>query len=131
MKIRPYQTTDYTMIERWCREAGITTLTRDTLPWSTFVAEYDEIPMASLSLILSNAKEYAYLEYAIGNPAANREIRRESFRSLVSYIERAAKQMGYKHLVCHAPNEKLSSYYTSFGYQPNLKGVTTMVKELA
>lgn len=130
MDIRPYVPQDFATINEWCKAANVVTLTEDTLPWSTFIHDYKGQAAVSLSLILSNAKEYAYLEYAIGNPEIKKDIRRELFSNLVKYIERVAKQMGYKKLVCLAPHPKLEAYYSTLGYQPNLKGLTAMIKEL-
>jgi len=128
--IRPYTKSDYPILKGWCEANGISTLTEATIPYSTFIAEYEGQPVMSLSLILPNSKEIAYLEYFIASPAFKSEKRSLISKDLVKYAEDVAKSMGYVKLTCLAPNAALASHYESFGYRPNLSGLTLLVKEL-
>jgi hypothetical protein len=129
--IRGFKKSDYPFIESWAISKGITTLTRDQIPsWSTFIWEEDTVPKISISLLLPNALEVAYLEYFIADPEFRHPKRREMSKYLIEYTEDKARAFGYKKLVCLAPNAKLRDYYETFGYSPNLEGLTLMVKEI-
>lgn len=85
--------------------------------------------MVCLSLITTNVDK-AYLEYAIGNPEAKGPARKEAFKHLVQYVEDVARGLGYRYLLCLAPNDFLGAYYMSHGYQVNMPDLTLMLKEL-
>ena len=128
--IRAYKSTDYALIKGWCETKGISTLTPYTLPPTTYLFEHEGEPVVSVSLIAPNSKEIAYLEYFIASPAFKSNKRREMSQSLIKYVEGVARDMGYNKLTCLAPNVALSEYYESFGYSPNLSGLTLLVKEI-
>jgi len=127
--IRRYTASDFEMLQSWAKGYGVETFTREMLPHTTYIASYEDRPMISLSLIATNA-DRAYLEYALGDPALMGPLRRQLFRDLVQYVETEARRLGFQKVICLAPNSKLGSYYSSFGYVPNLLGLSLMVKEL-
>lgn len=128
--IRQYNLDDYVHLKSWAEAQGITTLTPSLIPSSTFVGVSQDKPVVSLSLLLTNNNEYAFLEYALGDPKAKGPIRQLLFKGLVQYIEQVAKGLGLKKLLCLAPHPDLERYYSEFGYQPNLRALTLMAKEL-
>ncbi len=116
-------------IAAWARTAGVEVFTKDMLPLTTYIATYEGAPAVMLSLITTNT-DRAYLEYALGNPDMKGPIRRQLFKDLVQYVQDVAQGLGYSKLICLAPNTKLSEYYASLGYSPNLSNLSLMVKEL-
>lgn len=130
--IRKYQPTDLALLESWAKSYGIPSLNEAAIPATTYIAELDGHPVVSLSMMLTNNKEYAYLEYAVGNPEFGpSKARQAAFKDLVQWMEHLAKGAGYKRLVCLAPDPKLEAYYESLGYKTERRGLSFLMKDLA
>lgn len=128
---RSYTPLDFASIQEWFQYHGMNGFTPDFVPRTTYIATYGSRPIASLSLITTNVTEYAHLENLVADPHISAELRRKAVAGLVNYIESQAKSMGYKKLMCLAPNDKLEKRYSELGYSIGLKGLTSMVKEIA
>lgn len=130
--IRKYHPTDLSLLESWAKAYGIASLNEAAIPSTTYIAEVGGEPVVSLSMMLTNNREFAYLEYAIGNPSfASSEVRKSVFKDLVQWMEHLAKSAGYKRLVCLAPDPKLEAYYDSLGYKVERRGLSFLMKDLA
>lgn len=129
MNIRRYTYKDFETVQSWATGYDVGVFQPSMFPPSTYIVESEGKAMAMLSLITTNS-DRAYLEYALGNPEAEGHARRFCFTKLVQYMEDLAKGLGYDKVVCLAPNEALSDYYSTFGYSPNRPGLTLMVKEI-
>lgn len=129
--IRLVTESDIPTIKSWWEAAKMPGFTANYLPKdSAYLAMYDSIPAASLSLYKTNIKEYAYLECYIANPDFSKEKRRKASEYLLQYIEGQAEALGYNKLVCLTHIDALKSRYIELGYRPSLNNVTTFVKEL-
>ena len=129
--IRHCSLTDFYTIKTWWERNGQHGFTEKFLPTTSYVAEWRGEPVASISVLRTNISEYAYLENLVSNPDYPKHDRKPVIEALVAYAEKQAKELGYKKLLCLAPNDKLSKRYEEMGYTPSLFNVTVQVKELA
>lgn len=129
--IREYTQADFETIKSWWEGVKMYGFSESFIPEeSTYIALWRGEPIASISLVKTNVKEYAWLENLIGNPEMDGGEREYAVSSLVKYVESKAKSLGYEKLLCIAPNGKLSNRYLEMGYVPSLSSVTIQVKEL-
>lgn len=128
--IRAYEPSDLAMLQAWCSAHGAEVPTEQTFPGTTYIYVQDDLPIMSLSLIVTNALDHAYAKYPIANPAVSKERRSGVLKKLFAYIGALAFQMGFKHLVLFAPDEKRLKLYESCGFSPTIPNLTMMAKEL-
>lgn len=120
---------DFGMICAWGLEIGNAMTEKEIYPPTTYIAEYNGIPILSCSLLLMNAPGCAKVENLVGNPAFKDE-RKEALPMMFRHIEEIAKAWGYKHLVLFSYIEKLSEKYEMLGYRKTLSGVSTFHKRI-
>lgn len=132
MNIKDYTEENFEEINNWWKFNNLNGFTKDFIPSTSFIIENENdcINYAFISLILTNIKEYCYLENLIGNPNIEKSIRREYVQQLIKYAEYYAKSLGYKKLMCMSNTEKLKNYYQSLGYLPTIDNVSCFIKEL-
>jgi len=129
--VRKFKQTDFEMLHNWWKIQDEFPPTREMLPEeSTFICEFNEIPMVSITVYLTNSKEFCMLDNFIGNPDVPKDLRKEASSLIIAYSEQFAKDLGYKSILCMSLKEKLSNYYQSFGYIKRLTNVSTFNKEL-
>lgn len=130
-RVRGFKRHEYEIIKGWWDAAGEVAALPGMMPEeSTFVVEFDQIPMAAITVYLTNTKEVAYLENLVGNPKFKGPIRRQGVAQLVRYAESFARSLGYKRLLCMSEKGKLKERYQELGYTPTLSDITTMVREI-
>lgn len=129
--IKTYTATQYEMIKSWWDKQGEICPTEDMLPLeSTWILYIKDTPALCVCLYYTNIKEYCYIENFVGNPDFKGPERKEGTRILLKYIGNAAKDRGYKKLVCLASNKELARYYQIIGFTATLTNVTTFCKVL-
>ena len=123
--------TDFEELSQWWAAAREIAPTFDMVPEeSTYVLEMDGIPALSVSLILTNIREYCYVENFIGNPELRGPKRKAASVELLKYISDIAAQRGYKKLLCLGHRPRVKARYQELGFVQTLDGVGTFIKEL-
>lgn len=130
VNVRPYTDRDFEMLCSWWKASGTVGIKPSMLPPTTYVLEYKGRPVFAHSLVCTNVKEYAYLENFVSDPSYKSPNRHELSLTMVQFMERLAKNLGYKRLLSLAPNSKLQSRYQDIGWTTTLTGVSTVMKEL-
>jgi len=119
------------MIQSWWAAHNEVAPTAGMLPpESTFILELSETPALCVSIILTNTKEYCYLENFVGNPAIDRKERFEASGILSDHVSAVAKTLGYKSLICSAYKAPLEKRYEELGFTKILTGLTSFGKSL-
>lgn len=129
--IRNYNQDDFSMLLKWWILQNEFPPTKEMLPEeSTFICEYENIPLVSITLYLTNSKEFCLLDNFVGNPEWKGILRKSASREIIKHAEKVAKELGYKSIMCMAYKPNLKEYYPSFGYTQRLDNVSTFNKEL-
>lgn len=132
MKIRPYKKEDYAEISAWWKAAKEPGPSRDMMPEeSSFILEVQGTPWIAVTVYLTNSPELAWVDNLIASPKMpGGEARAAAIFWLQAFLERWTKEQGYKKLFCMTEKEVLVKRYQDLGYEPTLKGVTTLIKIL-
>lgn len=127
--IRNYISSDYSEIASWWEKSGhVAPIKGFMSPEVTYVLELDNIPALSLSMLLTNSKEAAYMEAFIKNPKFN-NLHEYGFL-LWDHCFKEAKKAGYKRVICASNIPKLFSKYEDFGMKKVSENYTGFVREL-
>lgn len=130
-KVRNYTEQDFSMLNQWWVAQDEFPPTKEMLPKeSTFICEQDGVPLVSITLYLTNSKEFCMLDNFIGNPKMRGEIRKAASDFIIKYSEVIAKELGYKSILCFATKPKLKEYYPTFGYMKRCDNIASFNKEL-
>lgn len=131
INIRPYKSSDLTMIQLWAIDQNMAPVWDISLPEdSTFVLEIDGVPALTACLYLMNSKQACMIEHLVGNPEFKNKGRREAVTVLFKYLEDLAKSKGYTNVVLFSYEDKLKDKYEALGYSRTLENVTTFSKVL-
>lgn len=115
LKIRPFTEADYEVVSGWAKEypkPSKELLTKS----STFVLEVDGKMVFVLTVYFTNCKEICFVENFMGNPELKDE-RKAHSQLLFTYVEKLAKDFGYKNIVGFSNVDKLTQKYETFGYR--------------
>lgn len=104
----------------------------DLIPMdSTFIVEYNSTPVAALSMYFTNCQSFCLLENLVGNPQwALSEIRKDAINFLINYVEKRAKQQGFKRVIGFTTKDALVRRYQDIGYEILNENLISVVKEL-
>lgn len=131
LSIRFYRDSDYEEVARWWSEHKEPVPPKDLIPQTTWIKETEDgRPWVCLSLITFNTPHIAWSAGAVSNPDVDRHGRKEAVQKLWEHVAEFTKRMGYKNLLCIAPNKKLEDRYKDLGFVPTKYNQTFMVKEL-
>lgn len=132
MKLRNYTHKDFEELDSWWRTYREPGPTKDMLPLdSTYLVEDENgEKLCSVSLILTNIKEYCYIENLISNPEAPRHLVREGISMMNGHISKVAKNLEYKRLLCLTYKSKLVPVYEELGYNKTCDGLTSFMRVL-
>lgn len=129
--VRNFKQVDFEMLQNWWKTQDEFPPTREMLPEeTTFICEHNDLPLVSITLYLTNSKEFCMLDNFVGNPELRGDLRKEASALIISHAEQLAKKLGYKSIMCLALKDKLGEYYQSFGYKKRFSNVLTFNKEL-
>ncbi len=128
--IRPYTERDYPIVCDWWEFHGEPIPPKELIPTSTYILEKDGLPWVCLSLVMFNTPWIAWSCGLVSNPHISSEGRQDAVRDLWDHVAQIARLMGYKNLLCIAPNEQLEKRYEELGFKVTKKNQTFMVKEL-
>jgi hypothetical protein len=130
LEFDPDTNKDYEMLSAWWTGHGMTPPEKKVIPWTTYIMYYDDVPVISLSLIITNTP-VGWLDNFVANPEyKNRVIRRECAQILVRAVEYEAETFGCDRTFCMAVEPELNRYYESLGYKTTCASMHTMIKEL-
>lgn len=130
-QIRNYTDADFEMIQGWWTKQNEVPPTKEMLPPdTTFICEYEGVPLVSITVYLTNSKEFCMLDNFVGNPEFPGEKRKEASGRIIGWSEVFAMTLGYKSMMCLAMKDKLKEYYTTFGYTKRFDNVATFNKAL-
>lgn len=133
MNIRNYkEQADFEMLKSWWIKQDEFPPTKEMLPEeSTYILEIEGLgPIVSITLYLTNTREFCILDNFIGNPDFSGPARKEVSEIIISHAEKQAKELGYKSIMCMALKDKLKDYYQTFGYVKRFDNLATFNKEL-
>jgi hypothetical protein len=132
MNIRLYKKEDFPMIQGWYAghkewQPSPELFTED----SSFILENEEgKPWLCWILYLTNCQEMCWLEGLISNPEL-KEGRRDAIVSFHSYIEKFAKDKGYKKIFAMSATNKITALcIEDLKYTKTCGTITTFIKEL-
>ena len=137
--ISPIGVNDNTTLKGWWKAHGMRPTEVPQMPPTSWMVYYGErdfegdtlLPVAAISLYLTNCKELALIENLVSNPRVSDRIRREGVTVMVEYMETYAKAHGVKNLICMTNKNGLKKRYEGLGYKPGLKGLTMFCKGVA
>ena len=128
MFIRNYSPSDYQMLCDWwkiyCEPAPYPACMPEE---SSFVLEINNVPAYALTVLLTNSKEYAYLENFVGNPLINNK---EGAQMIANYAYSFAKDKGYKRVIAFCYKDKLKKRYEELGVIKTLDNLSSFVRSL-
>lgn len=128
MNIRLYRPNDWNILKSWWTKVNQPFMTEEMMTSdSTFILEFDNKPVASITLYLTNCKEVAYVENLIRDPEFHN---RDAINGLIGHMEKFAKEKGCKRLVVLSNKDKLNKKYESIGYFTTCYNMSCLVKEL-
>lgn len=128
-KIRLYTSDDYKTLCSWYEIHKETPPAKEFLPNSTFILEVAGEPMMSVSLILTNTP-IAWIENLVSNPHQKGALRVSAVNEMELFLQRFAKDQGYKRLFGMSKQEKLIKRYKGLGYTMTAEKVVTFTKEI-
>lgn len=126
--IRLFKSSDLESIKSW-NYPELSNLNLSDLPETTYVFDIKG-PRVIISLILTNLKKLAWLEYLYSDPSLDKTVRKQAVNDLVIYVELVAKNLGYSKIQCMTFHESLSDRYQSLGYLTQNKPMHLGIKEL-
>jgi hypothetical protein len=129
VNIRLCTTEDKVEIIRWFAEWGCGVPSVALFPPTTFIATIDNEPVASASLIFTNAPNVAMIENVVKSPAF-KSIGREALPPLFNYIEQYAKDFGVRHLFINAVLEQVGDRYKDYGFKLRSSNLACFSKEI-
>lgn len=129
--MRQYTIADYPMIESWWKTSDMPVPPINAIPEdTTFIVEMDGIAAVVCSLIETNIKAYAYIDFLVGNPEIQDHGRRLATHLIFSFIDDLGRQKGYDYLIGFSMKPKLTEYYLSQGFRKTFSNLTCIVRDL-
>lgn len=130
MKIREYiEASDFEEICKWSWETTKYIPAASQFSKSSFIAEEDGVPIAVISILLTNAKHYCIPECLYFNPSVTSRVKYKAMELLNLYVEAFAKALKYKGLFCIGP-KNMTRHYRRLGFRVTTESISTMYKEL-
>lgn len=132
-KVRNYSyEADYQTVQEWWKSANLIEPSPGMMPEDSSFAILNKfnVPIAFVSLWLTNAPDIAWVENLISNPKIDSEIRSEAVTELQGFLDKFASNLGYKKLACFTSNPKLLSRYQELGYNITMPDVAILVKDI-
>lgn len=127
---RFFRRDDYLLLRSWWTLRKMVPPQIDMMPEeSTFIAEVNGIPVASVSIILTNTGT-AWVDNFIADPESDTEMRKIAMDLTWEEIKRSLKTQGYVRLFAMSVNPRTRRRYEHFGFKKTLENVTTMMGEL-
>jgi N-acetylglutamate synthase-like GNAT family acetyltransferase len=125
MLIRKFEDKDFDEVSSWLNIKVLPEMFSD----STFVLEEDNKLLFCLTIYFTNSKDLCLIENFAGNPKYKEE-RKKYSQYLWLYLEKMAKEMGYKNIMVLSQVEKLTEKYEQFGYIKVMSNVDVLGKVL-
>jgi hypothetical protein len=97
----------------------------------TFVVEYDGILIMTLTALMTQSKEIAYIEGYCAKPGLDKKLRREIGEILWNYGFNFLKAKGYKRAIAFTDKPALVKRYKDFGMHENISGLMSLGRELS
>lgn len=120
---------DVTPVLEWFKEHTGEPLRKELLGPRTYIYWHDELPIASLSLLLDG--ELSFQIWPITNPKCKDKIlRSHALDSLVQFLNLEAKDLGAKWSSIWSSKEVVENRYLNHGYQYGDSPVKQMIKFL-
>lgn len=131
LKIRRFKETDFYSICEWWKAWGeepplLGMMIKD----GTFVVEYDEIPVMTLTAFKTQSKEISYLEGFCRSPKLDPAESKRLGSLLWNVAFQYLKDEGFKRVICFANKESLKNRYIELGMHETLGGLTALGREL-
>lgn len=129
--IRLYTLRDFEMLQSWWKAVEEPAPTQEMLPLeTTYIMEYNEIPILSVCLYLTNCNEFCDADCFVGNPEFDGDIRKIGAIKLSEFLEHSAKRLGYKKIRAFAYKDQLKKYYPELGFNKSMDNVASFIKEV-
>lgn len=122
---------DLELICSWCKSYDLPDTVRTNIPEdTTYILEYENQPIMSACLYLTNCKNFSFIENAIKDKKINKDITSTGLNILFSYLENKARELGYKmtFIMADSDKDKLKNKYMNMGYTPVIKNITLLCK---
>lgn len=129
MIIRRFNNKDYPEILSWWNARKevpptLSMLDNDT----TFVIERNDELLACMTIILTNIKDYCYLENVSSNPIQHN--RKEAILHLNEFIYNVAKNLGYNNIIVFSHIRKVDEIYKNLGYINTCNDLNSFVRRI-
>lgn len=123
---------DYAMVSEWWKRHGegwepVPPVLLSTLGFVAVTSELESI--AAVWLYLTNSG-WAWIEYLVTNPAADRKKRFEAIESLLVRVKEAATEAGAVGLITSTNRKGLQKLYERHGFVVGDTGVAQLVMRL-
>jgi len=126
--IRHYEAKDFPMVDSWWKAHKEIGPTPSMLPLdTTFIMEMEGQPASCLTILLTNCKDYSYLENFVSNPELKGPGRVEANKEFIKFFTIFAKAAGYKNILAFAKEEKLKTHYETLGLRKTLTNLDSFI----
>lgn len=125
--IRKFEFKDYELIKSWWEQYSEQAPVLTTMPETSYVMYFDNQPILSVSLFLTNGS-VAWIDNYIGNPSLKGSIRKECGVVLLKHLEEVAKENSKDRMFCMSMNEKTSQRYLELGFTKTASNISTFIK---
>lgn len=129
--IRNFNSADFSLLSSWWEKRQKEHApTLDMMPEGTsYIIEYNNVPIASMCWISTNCKAVAYCANFISNPEIEKKVRKEAVKLLFDHISKEARDRGYQNLLAFSHTSKVGDRFSELGMRPTMI-VTSFVRSL-
>lgn len=109
---------DYRMLEAWYSHYDLTCPLESMFPKeSTYIAEYNNRPMACLSILYTNINALAFIDNLVSDPRANKKDKGYAVKMLLEYAAKLARSNKVNYLMGLTVHDEIAEHVKEYGYQ--------------
>jgi hypothetical protein len=125
--IRPYQESDFEEIcSWWCKQNELPPLPGMMCANGTFVTEYEDEPVMTLTALMTQSKEISFIEGYCAKPGLDAELRRTIGESIWNHCFNFLRSNGMKRVIAFTDKQSLVNRYKHFGMTENISGLVSL-----
>lgn len=119
----------YKIISEWWKKQNWPILPLDALSSTGFIAHKDNTPIAA-GFIYDTDSSFAIIEWVVGNPDVDHELRAEGLDSVLEGLVLIAKSRNKRFIHTIVEHKRLIERYKKFEFQTTDTDMTVMIRSL-
>jgi hypothetical protein len=127
--IKLFKDSDYDIVKSWWKHYDWPAVSLDVLPKTGFIIDNDEIPVAASWVIATNSPIYL-LEWTVGNPDIDWELRSEGLQKLIEYCCHFCKNNGANFVFTMTKNKRLLEKLKNCNFKTTDEDMTHLLRSL-